>query len=153
MKEKPNIINIWLAITIIVTVVVALGYILISNNTHHYSMEEWDDIVTEYNIVRNYNLNSPFDFPGLNPGDKIIISGNVTNITHNQDSIVSVLYLDDIRFQWWFEGNLTEIISIDDEVSISLTITTNPEYNSPGETIAEVNDYNHILATTISIDN
>ena len=151
MNEKKMKVNIWMIVIVIIIIVIILAIVL-GPKTKRYDMAEWRSVVYEWEVLERYSLNEESDFPGLDIGDKVKITGIVTNVTYNSLNDESVLCLDDIEFYWSFEGNLSKKLVIGDEITITLSIEYNDSYCAPSEYIAEINSENQILASTITIN-
>ena len=151
MEESKRKIDFWMIVSVII-VVVLISLIIIGPQTKHYTMAEWQSVVYEWDVLTTYAISSPADFPGLEIGDRVKITGIITEITYDSTTDGTILYVDDIEFYWQFEGDLSNMLDIEDDITISLSIEYNEDYYSPSEYIAEVNSDNQILASSIKIE-
>ncbi len=95
--------------------------------------QQWDDEQTAYILTC---ADKP-DFPSLKPGDKVEITGNITDMMYNPMFNSTRFVLDGVWMLDTFTGNITSNYTTGDNITITLTVTTMNINGLVGEYIKE----------------
>ena len=120
-KGKSSLIPVLIVIIVVIVVIGVLAIFLLGSSTVQMTPSEWQDEYEDY----GYGLGN---FPSLDAGDTVEITGRITDIEYYGDSYFyysydySFLELDNVDFPLNFEGDLTDYYDEGDRVTITLHI-------------------------------
>ena len=105
-------------IIVLIVIIVVIGILAISllgSSTVQMTSDEWQNEYDGY-------LDSSGDFPSLDGGDTVEITGIITHLTYYIQRDYSILELDNLRFPIDFEGAIRDYYDVGDCITITLNI-------------------------------
>ena len=132
--KKGNLKIISIVVAIVIVVILLLSFLLTNSNSQTMTSSEWYDEIVAWSDTRPEQP----DFPSLNPGDSVKITGELTNISIESINGVNRTHIeiDGIFVYVYIIEDITDSFNVGDSVTLTLNIIEGQVPDSQGNPIS-----------------